>query len=476
MNIKSINEIVKPLFNKWESFNYSNFKTKSDIMTVINSKNLIVNFNDSINEMFLEAFRNYDNLNFIIFFNKKKVDTYNFYSKYLSKNIVLYGLKNIKLCQRSFRSFILQLYYENDFSFDKIKDILKYITNNKNQKEITFTVLIFKEKNKKLLEEDIKKVPKYENIKVYIPQNKIKKIIVSSIIFSNSSINFLKKFDLKRFSKDFKKSKKIFMDYHNFLFEKINFSDHYKFMLYSSVILFLFGLREMNDLDIYVDNIEKSKTSNILNLIENKFLNSKKYDVSVKNTKYWPKYWNIWLKEWAQLSGTRSFQNIVVQPQYHFYFLGIKIISPEVDLQRRIKRQRPRAFADLIALKENKILSFTMPKIPRISYEYKSIDDIDNIEEHKVQGWQIKEDTNEMIREKNINKTKFLNTIKWCLETRYNNKKSLLDINNFINKNGIVRTKMKKIRVIKNYPSLDKNIKVSFKKNKKLINIFIYNK
>ena len=193
-------------------------------------------------------------------------------------------------------------------------------------------------------------------------------------------------------------------------------------------------------------------------------LNSKNYDVSVKNTKYWPKYWNIWLKEWAQLCGTRSFQNIVVQPQYHFYFLGIKIISPEVDLQRRIKRQRPRAFADLIALKENKILSFTMPKIPRISYEYKSIDDIDNIEEHKVQGWQIKEDTNEMIREKNINKTKFLNTIKWCLETRYNNKKSLLDINNFINKNGIVRTKMKKIRVIKNYPSLDKNIKVSFKK------------
>jgi hypothetical protein len=55
-------------------------------------------------------------------------------------------------------------------------------------------------------------------------------------------------------------------------------------------------------------------------------------------------------KEWPVLYGAKSMDDTVLNPMHHFYYFGIKIISMKADIKRRLKRERPAAFADLIAL------------------------------------------------------------------------------------------------------------------------------
>ena len=191
-----------------------------------------------------------------------------------------------------------------------------------------------------------------------------------------------------------------------------------QFMLFSSVILYLLGHRAMNDLDLYIHTIPEDLQEKLNELNDDSF---KFIEFKVKNTSNWPTYWNIWLDEWARKCGAKYFEEILGNPKYHFYFLGIKIISLECDVERRLSRNRPRAVADLIALRKRYSYNVNIPPIPNLSIQYIKLDEKtkDEISELIRKGAKLNEENKEICVTSNTDIPKFINTIIYALHTRY---------------------------------------------------------
>ena len=51
--------------------------------------------------------------------------------------------------------------------------------------------------------------------------------------------------------------------------------------------------------------------------------------------------------------------------RYHFFNRGLKFIRLDAEIKRRIKRQRPAAYADLICIRSMLKIEFKMPPAPK---------------------------------------------------------------------------------------------------------------
>jgi hypothetical protein len=160
-------------------------------------------------------------------------------------------------------------------------------------------------------------------------------------------------------------------------------------------------------------------------------------DFKVKNRENWPHYWNSWLDEWAVKCKARYFEEIIANPIYHFYFLGMKIIHLDCDIVRRIERYRPNAYADLIALRKKNSYPILIPVIPRKLSKYESILDLtkEEIDKKIKEGGILNERNNEIKTIYNTNFDKFINTILKALKERYSISLTSEDIYKELNMN-----------------------------------------
>jgi hypothetical protein len=100
----------------------------------------------------------------------------------------------------------------------------------------------------------------------------------------------------------------------------------------------------------------------------------------------------------------------------------MKIVSIDCDIQRRLFRQRPRAFADLIALRKRYPISITIPSIPESETKYVKAKDVSTDEKKKEmidEGYIFDEEKKEWFLVQKINKINFLSTVQWALRERY---------------------------------------------------------
>jgi hypothetical protein len=235
-------------------------------------------------------------------------------------------------------------------------------------------------------------------------------------------------------SKEYEPSKKLFFKYKKWLMNNINFIEQQQFMLYSSVILYLIGNRNMNDLDLYIHDVE----NHILEQLKD-FDNKEEYNVDyhAKNTSSWPLHWNSWLDEWALKCGAKYFEELLGNPKYYFYFLGIKIISIDCDIIRRIERKRPKAYADLIALNKRYYFNIKYEPIPNKYVKYFSLKNMTEKEKNKLlkKGGVLNEINNEIILYDDLNINKFIEVIINTLLDRYKMKFTENDIKNELNIN-----------------------------------------
>ena len=248
-----------------------------------------------------------------------------------------------------------------------------------------------------------------DKLLIYQPINRCEKLTVSTTFFNQTSLDFLDKQLLSSFlNLKFKRSRYIFLKYRDWLFNNTLLTDQPKYMLFSSVVLFLLGLRNCNDLDLYVDRIKDDDVEKIdENLISNEAFNF--MDISIKGTKYWKHYWDRWLMEWSTNVGASSFNEILSNPKYHFHFLGVKIISIECDIKRRQLRNRPRAIADLIALNQMLGMKITIPRMPRNIYTYQNLNEIseDELSNLIKKGGKVIKENNEVELIEKVDKDRF---------------------------------------------------------------------
>lgn len=145
-------------------------------------------------------------------------------------------------------------------------------------------------------------------------------------------------------------------------------------MVFSSTTLFSIGLRTCNDVDVFI-NHQPTLPKSFNKSYENLGKYGEVYDISMRGEGEWKvggqkEHWDEWfLREWPQLIGANSMNEIVYEPRYHMYFLGMKVTSLEMDIARRIKRERPAGYANLIALQKISKIPIDFPKVPNEYYK-----------------------------------------------------------------------------------------------------------
>lgn len=456
MLLKKYEDLVIPIQQSWASNNYKDLDCKYNINKLVAKKKITTTFDNDIDNMFLYAIKYFDNLNNIVIIGKNKDESFQIFEDNYKNDFILFGIKEFIFDNKDIVKILYQLLFNRtNNSFDSTSKLYNYIKKytyiqsilNNNIFNVNVSVLIVCNRNKNISINNFEE--NYNGHTIFIPINNNDKIIYSTLFFNNTSIETMKLQNLDKFlTKKFKNSFDMFIQYRSWIFDNIDIIYHDKFMLYSSILLSILGLRNANDLDIYIDNVDDKNLSCIKELINSKLFKFE-YDISVKNTEYWPSHWNEWLDSWAKSIGLLYFEDILCNPKYHFYFLGVKVISLECDIARRIIRNRPKAIADLIALNKFCKLNINIPSIPSTEVSFKKTTDMSNTEIQELikKGGIYNPKLSEIKFEKKINPKRFVGTIKAALKERFQLYISDFEIKKYI---GLVEI---------NKNTLDKNSK-----------------
>jgi hypothetical protein len=435
MILTKLEDLSTPIEESWSKLDYKNIELKNKINIISRNKKLIHQFDEDIDETVLHALKYYDNLNIFVIFGKSKNDSYKYYLNHFKDDYILYGLKHSIHRKQHLHKILYQLIFLRTIM--KTKEDLcdycktKYPSISQFDENFDISILLVCKRNleKKYLCNDIIADDHF----LFIPNTKEEKWNASSLFFCNNSLKFVEMQSFEHYIKrESDKSKKMFLKYRSWLLNNIDSKNHCQFMLFSSVILYLIGHRQMNDLDLYVHTVPPEIVEK-LNGLHDSTVNGDAYsflEFQIKGTEKWPAYWNTWLDIWARQSGAKYFEEILGNPKYHFYFLGVKIISLECDIVRRLMRNRPRAYADLIAFRKRYAYNIKIPAVPKISYTYeptigKTTEEIDAI---IAKGGILDEKNKEIKISYETNMSKFLNTISYSLREAYRMNMSVEEI------------------------------------------------
>lgn len=212
----------------------------------------------------------------------------------------------------------------------------------------------------------------------------------AGVFFNDNSLKFLQRQQTWRLIRMYN-TNKLFKNFKQFM-SKYTQQELEKLLIFSSGVLFSYGIREANDIDgILLPTINISP-SDIDNLDKNK------YDISYKGSKEYNDNWEQELNNRAVFFGASNYQELVINPKYYFYFMGFKILRLKYDLMLRFKRYRPAQITDLLVIRQMFNFNYELI-IPKTVSEYNETLKKDEI--------------------KDINENKLLSTIKFYLKNRY---------------------------------------------------------
>jgi endonuclease/exonuclease/phosphatase family metal-dependent hydrolase len=337
----------------------------------------------------------------------------------LKENGSIYYEKDIEFDYKMAYNLVYQLYYNEyrmktpsqinfkvshvgfDFEDKKSKKIKVLVYKHKNHKEpINGNSSPFKQKLRQLfLDEELKTTKidpqddKYPRLYDYIHVNNDdnQAFDYAGIVLNKNSIKSLKK---QQSWKTFEMMKSItlFNKMKNFLY-KYSQKAIENFIIISSGVLFSHGIRQMNDVDglllpttgIQPDDIDGFNIKDEL-------------DITYKGTKEYNDNWEQALNDRAKTYGAKDYKELIINPKFHYYFMGLKFIRLKYDLVTRFSRGRPAQITDLLILRQLYNLKYKLA-VPKTRTEY----DKDS-----------KKDVT-----KDVDYDKFLSTVNWYLKKRY---------------------------------------------------------
>jgi len=163
------------------------------------------------------------------------------------------------------------------------------------------------------------------------------------------------------------------------LYENFTQAELFNFIFVSSIILYAYGLRKFNDIDGFIyPLITKNKD------FDEKY--NKLYDVSstsfipfIDISYEWSKAYGDYIIKFYNKLGyifnKIKYEEVIFNPNYHFYFFGLKMHLIEFEIIKRIYRFKPSSWADLVMIKEKLNYPIIFPKIPeKIKYRDNKID------------------------------------------------------------------------------------------------------
>lgn len=431
-------ELFQPIKEYWEYVGCKDIKVFDETNQLLQANKLINKYNKFIDNACYHTINYFDNINLLMCINLSKKQSFEYYQNKLQYDFRLYGIKTINIPFDLLPKILYQIQYQHITNYYELmneitKDYPFFEKYNKEDISVNILMLVNKSNMNLVLENEEEGIIIYSN-------TKYKKKIISSIFYNENSLKFIEMQNIQKLlSNDFKDNLK---EFHNIKEEILKYSyfTQENIMVCSSSILMLLGLRKNNDIDLYIDVVKEKEE------IFNKFSKINNIDFKIKNTDTWPTYWNKWLDEWAQICGAKYFEEIVGLQDYHFYYCGIKFMGLNVDIQRRIKRNRPAALTDLMMLNRIYNLNITIPKIPDIYYEFKNVEFLTEKEKDKLleEGAIYDADTREYKIEKKTNHSIYMKRMQDYFKNRYDIDINLEDIRNVVSVKKKIKLKIKK--------------------------------
>ena len=154
----------------------------------------------------------------------------------------------------------------------------------------------------------------------------------------------------------YKHSRNIFMTYKNLMYKNFSALERDRTLIYSGTIFFSLGLRPSRDIDLYFHNKGDTDLLKKVDRIFNDADKGKILDVSMQNHDEWTKdgikhHWTEYiLVEWPKMFGASHMEDVILDPKFHYYFLGCKFIKIEADLIRKANSMRPSHMGDVLML------------------------------------------------------------------------------------------------------------------------------
>ena len=181
------------------------------------------------------------------------------------------------------------------------------------------------------------------------------------ILFNKNSLKFLEKQNSWKIY-EMIKSIQLFNKFKNFI-HKYGIIAFEHTILFSSSILFSFGVREMNDIDGYMvkNNYVKMEDLNTFNRND--------IDLTYEGSSQTNEEWLKVLDDRAKGFGANNFDELALNPKYHYYFMGVKFLRLKYDVITRLSRGRPAQITDLLVLRQLYDLSYKLA-IPKITKMY----------------------------------------------------------------------------------------------------------
>ncbi len=403
MLIKKPLDLLSILESTYSDLKCRNDVTICDLRNKIQEKKIFLNFNDSTNDLFLNAFRKCSNINTIFIFGKNQDVAYrDFYLPKYKNDYILYGIRNVTLTKWNVIKAFYQLHY---YRHQKrhIQDYLNYIEayldgydhfqDASDDTLIQISILIVSKRHSVIDFYSIKEEIQPDSM-IYIPENRESQWIAATLFFNKNSLDFLDKQDLKFYLKgENKKCWEKMNDFLTFVYQVVPIEERHRTLFYSSTILYFLGHRLNNDFDFMIfckeENPDFHAPLRAFQLRENKADEDAgekgKYDFSYIHTQdsslrigYYEEFYD----KWAQMYGVRKFEEIYTFGKDHMYFLGMKSTILPQDIIRRQMRNRPRAIADLIALRKRYGFKIDIPKPPRSVEKFYPMDKISDDEKN----------------------------------------------------------------------------------------------
>lgn len=195
-----------------------------------------------------------------------------------------------------------------------------------------------------------------------------KKIEIANLLLGVESIKVFEHQDLKRFCNynleervDIKESMKMFIQFYNFYYS-LDYCIRERIIIFSGMVLHSLGTTYTRDADLIYNGINQSsnqieKVKEIFDNFNKEFddkldyhlINDNKIIKSYETKEY---LFNWIYTIWPNLSGKKNMIEVMADPEYHYYFVGIKMIGIDLTIKRLIRRASSSSFVDLLMLKK----------------------------------------------------------------------------------------------------------------------------
>jgi hypothetical protein len=323
----------------------------------------------------------------------------------------VYAKKTIKLNFKSAKALVYQLFSLSKTMKNK-NDIEKYVKLMGFTSDLSdVNIYIFEEKEGEIFNEKIFDDLNLSSTFCVCSTNFIESINFSMIYFNKNSLNLLNDMLLDRYlDRSFNKSRVVVNTLKKVMMvRKLTLLEQTKVIVLAGTVLASYGLRPGTDLDIYISKFPEKTDDITITKIKDLLLNKneKLFFIDAYHPKFdWPEFWNEWHPIWANTFGAKNMLQCGIDPNFHYYFCGVKHIILEAEINRRNIRGRPAAVTDLIMI--NKLLN-------------------KNIDINTIQKENIKAGKTNI-----INPRKFIDTVKFWAYKKYRQKLTTEELHKLI--------------------------------------------